>query len=492
MIRMIRSALAVAVIVLMVAGTWCPGPASIAGAQDTEPGARVRQRAAADAAVLLPQRGLGGTTAGGAAPTRKSLDVAIGEPGCEKMTGHIELPDPLPEGRKLPLMLAFHGNGDSCKGRLRSYAGASTDRDPVIVIGVQYQQLKEDGRGQFNAPTLCSGEKILDGARWLLNKVLADYPIDRDRVFVGGFSWGTAWASNMAQAEWANDRDAFPFRAVILSGSPAYGNQAQLPPVPWIFTYGSKETNVAGNDVVGMVRRIANQMMTWGFPVQLHEIPGMGHSMSGRVVSIIRETINLCGGPGLVDDAAAGGGSEAAREPLPFEPNEDPYVKEVVAMCNEDQWVEAVARVDEIERDRSIRGRDKKEIRNFDRNIEKIARVEFPKVEAALQAVADAEEYPAECDIARLKSIAAAFADASWLKGRDNPTEVLDQFGDDYPPLVREREREADMRSAWALETSDRAAAKTAYQALAARAKEDHGSSIWPTAAEYRLQWWVD
>lgn len=462
---------------------------------------RLHERDAADAKLLMPQAGLGGTTNTPAGKRQAMIELPIGEPGCEKMTGYIQLPDPMPAaGKKVALIVAFHGNGDVGKARVGVFASAHTDRDPIIACGVQYQQTKEGGGGEFNAPTLASGQKILDGAAWLMKKVMAEYPIDPERVFVGGFSWGTAWASNLALQAWRDSPATFPFRGVFLCGSPAYAtSKAQVPPVPWIFTHGSKETDVVGNNIVQAVRQVANRFLAWGITTGYHEIPGMGHAMNGQVVTIIRETINQLGGPGLdtatIKPAGANAsGSPAApeREPLSFEASDDTYVKEIVGMCNDDEWVAALARIEEIMHDRNIPSRDKREVRYFKRDVERAARAAFPATEAALQAAAEKQVFPSSADEKRLRAIVAAFADATWLKGREHPLEVLDRFGDDFPPRVRERERAAAMTAAWKLEASDRSAAKAAYKALAERASEDGGTSVWPRAAEYRLGWWLD
>ena len=37
-----------------------------------------------------------------------------------------------------------------------------------------------------------------------------------------------------------------------------------------------------------------------------------------------------------------------------------------------------------------------------------------------------------------------------------------------------------------------RAEARKRYEALAARAAEDGGASVWPQAARWRLRWWQD
>ncbi len=458
-----------------------------------KPGQRIIERARADAAKLLPQRGLGGDDSGKVEPNKTKFEtVKIEVEGCEKMEGYIALPEELDTSRKYALMFTFHGNGDVGSGRVKNVARITTGRDPVITIGVQYQQLLEDGKGKMGQPTLATPEKIIEGSRWLLDKVMKDQPVDPERVFVSGFSWGTSWASGWAGKEWRDDPEHFPFRAVFLYSSGGAVKKETCPPCPWICTVGAEETAVLGTiNVVESVRHFSNVLAAWGVPVQYHEIPKMGHAVNGRCHQVTRDVINELGGPGM--QAYATADSAETPEPLAFEASEDPYVKEVIELCNADDWQGALARIQAIDKDKSIPSKAKREVKKFEKEIEKLAKKEVKRVDELVAEAIKAEKLPPAWQVKRLRAISETWAEESWIKGKGYDARLA-ALGDDFPPVKREHEREQLMRDALALESEEgkRAEAKKKYEDLAARANEDEGKSTWPKAASYRLSWWMD
>ncbi|MEZ5991194.1 MAG: hypothetical protein R3E76_02445 [Planctomycetota bacterium] len=457
-------------------------------------GQKTITRAEKDAQKFLPQTGLGGDESGRVAPGKSTFEtLKIEVDGCEKMEGYICLPEDLDKDKKYALMFTFHGNGDVGAGRVKNVARISSDRDPVITVGVQYQELTEAGKGQMGLPQLASSDKIFEGSRWLLDKVMKDQPVDPNRVFVSGFSWGTAWASQWACKEWREDPDNFPFRAIFLYSSPGYPREkAECPPVPWFCTVGSTETKVAGSvNVIASVRQFCNRMSAWGMPVLYHEIPGMGHAVNGRCHQITRDAINELGGPGALPYPEDG---ETVRaEPLPFDASDDPYVREVIDLCNADDWAGALARIEQIKDDKEIGSKEKREIKHFDKDIEKVAKKEIKRVDDLVQDAVKAGKMPAPYLIKRLRAITETWAEESWVKGKGYD-ETLAFLETDFAPVKREHEREQMMKDALVLEAQEgkREEAKAKYQALAKRADEDEGRSVWPKAAEYRLSWWID
>jgi len=462
-------------------------------APEAKPGQKTIDRAKRDAAKFLPQAGLGGDDTAKTTPDKHTFEtVKIDVEGCEKMEGYISLPENLDKSKKYALMFTFHGNGDVGQNRVKNVARISSERDPVITIGVQYQQLTEEGKGKMGLPQLCSADKIIEGSRWLLDKVMKDRPVDPNRVFVSGFSWGTSWASGWARKEWTDDPEHFPFRAVFLYSSGGAVTKETCPPVPWICTVGSNETKVAGSvNVLAAVRHFCNVLASWGMPVLYHEIPGMGHSVNGRCHQITRDVINEFGGPGMLPYPDAGDSERA--EPLPFEPSDDQYVKEVIELCNADEWQAALDRIEQIEDDKEIDRKAKREVKHFDKDIEKIAKKEIKRVDDLVQEAIKAEKMPAPYLIRRLRAISETWAKESWIEGKGYD-ETLSFLDTDFAPVKREQEREQMMKDALALEAQEgkRADAKARYNELAKRADEDEGKSVWPRAAEYRLKWWVD
>lgn len=469
-------------------------PARTEDATPAAPGKRIAERAAADAAKLLPQRGPGGGEANPIKPGPSDFsEFRIEEPGCEKMTGYMSLPKGLDLSKKYALMFVFHGNGDRGKARVGVLSRITTERDPVIVIGVQYQELQADGSGEMGLPTLAEPPEIIKGCRWLLDKTIKEQPVDTDRIFVGGFSWGTAWTSGWATDWWKNDPAGFPFRALFLYSSGGAGSKTTLPPVPTICTVGELETKEAGNyDVLPSVRHYSNVLANWGLPVLHHEIPKMGHDVNARCLQITRDVINDLGGPGALPYPPAGGAAAPQPEPLAFAKNEDRHVKEVLAMLGDDRWPDAVARIAEIELDRKIPLAEKKAILAFRTEMQKVAQAELPRLDRLLADAAKTEAMPSPFQVRRQTALLEAYAKWPWAQKKQY-AETLAKFGDDYPPAARERDREKAMRDAWALEQSGkRDEAKPLYEALAKREGEDGGASAWPAAAKYRLQWWFE
>ena len=457
--------------------------------EEPPPGQHVLDRLEADVSLLFPQVGCGGDETGRVTPDKlKYEECSIDVEGCEAMTGYLAIPEKLPAGRKVALMFVFHGNGDGGKGRVNNVSKASSERDPVITIGVQYQTLEADGKTKFNNPLAASQAKIIEGCRWFLNKVKADHAVDPERVFVSGFSMGTGYASAWARHEWEHNKAEYPFRACFLYSSAGAVNRENCPPIPFICTVGENETAVLGTiNVVASVRQFCNALAAWGKPVQYHEIPGMGHAVNGRCLQITRDVMNQLGGPGMLPYAAA----EAGLPPV-FEANDDPYITEVINLCHAERWSEALARIEAIEKDRSISSKERRPVRSFEKEIEKAAKKLVKETHEAIQAAIKADRMPDQAQVKRLQGILEAWPEASWIakRGYDKTLAFIEG---DFPPAVRERERKQLLLDAVALESEQgkRADAKALYEKLAARAEEDEGRSAWPRAAAYRRTWWV-
>lgn len=457
-----------------------------------EKGAAIRVRARADAAKLLPQRGLGGSDQNDLKPcATRFTECGIDVEGCGRMKGFVSVPEDLEADRKYALMFVFHGNGDRGEARTRVLSKVSSKRDPVFVIGVQYQELTEDGKGKMGLPALAKPEKIIEGCKWLLEKTIKDQPIDTSRVFVGGFSWGTSWTSGWCNKEWRDNPDAFPFRAAFLYSSGGQATKETIPPIPVISTVGENELQSKGNyEVLPAVRHYSNVISAWGVPALHHEIPGMGHDVNYRCLQITRDVINELGGPGAQPGAS---GQKAAPEPLPFEASDDAYVKEVTALCADDRWADALKRIEEVDGDRKLKSKDKKAVKAFERTIADFAKKELPRLDKLIAQDIKDDRMPGEFVLRRQRGLIEAFGGESWAKDKGY-AQTLARLNGDFPPIAREREREKLMRDALALEREGgkRAEARALYEKLAARRHEDQGSSIWPRAAAYRLQWWLD
>lgn len=453
----------------------------------------VLDRAKADVERLFPQKGLGGGEANPIAMGPADFsETKIEEPGCEKMTGYMSLPKNLDKAKKYALMFVFHGNGDRGKGRTQVLAQITTERDPVIVLGVQYQELQADGTGKMGLPILAKDEDtVIRGCKWLLDKTMKEQPVDPERVFVGGFSWGGAWSSGWLVEWWNQHPETFPFRALFLYSGNGAPRKETMPHLPVFLTVGQLETKAAGNyDILPDLRMFSNILSNWGVPIQHHEIPKMGHDVNYQCLQITRDAINDLGGPGSLPYPAA----TAAPKPdaLPFAKSDDRFVKEVTAMCADDRWPDAVARIAEVEMDRKVSLADKKAILAFRTELQKFAQAELPRLDKLLAEAAKAEALPNPFQLRRQKALLEAYAKWPWAQKKQY-AETCGKFGDDYPPTAREKDREKAMRDAWALEQAGkRGDAKPLYEGLVKRESEDEGKSVWPAAAKYRLSWWVD
>jgi hypothetical protein len=218
----------------------------------------------------------------------------------------------------------------------------------------------------------------------------------------------------------------------------------------------------------------------------------MGHDVNYRCLQITRDVINDLGGPGALPYKNPNDKS-AAPEALPFEASEDPYVKEVTGLCNDDKWADAIARIDEINKNHKLKTKDKKAVQAFEKTITDFAKKELPRLDKIIAQNIKDEALPNAFQLRRQKALVEAFGKETWAANKGY-AETLAKLNDDYPPTASERDREKMMRDAFKLESTQgkRAEAKALYEKLAARKGEDGGQSAWPKAAAYRLQWWVE
>lgn len=493
-----RSSLLFLIILAVCAVLWLP--LSVIADEDTTDtpetaGQRIIERARRDCGLLFPQTGLGGDPeAKMPRPTDKEADFLEFKVESEGNNGMVAfkyvLKNPQP-GKKYPLMFTFHGNGELGSSNVRNLGPLLLGSDPCYVCGMQYQLLEADGKPKFNNPRNADMPTTSRAARWVLEKMLKDHPIDPDRVFAGGFSMGTSYSSAWALHEWQRNRDEFPLRGLFLFSSPGMVQRDAMPPIPVICTVGSDETAVLGTiNVVENVRQYCNLLFAWGLPCQYHEIPGMGHAVNARCICIARDVINLCGGPGLQWKPP---GSQAAMpEPLPFK-GDDAITRELISLCNADDWAGAQKRIEEIWSNKKLKTKERQPAKDFEKEMDKFARSEITRLEKEVDKALKAQEMPRANQAKRLRALVAAYDGASWLKGKDPLAGLRKTESADFPPGMREAERAKMMSDALEYERTEgkRGEARKLYEALAKRKNEDKGASIWPKAAEFRLTWWI-
>lgn len=264
----------------------------------------------------------------------------------------------------------------------------------------------------------------------------------------------------------------------------------QYPPIPFIQTVGEKEDNFYGRDQRGAIRQMCNSARQRGVAVTYHEIPGRGHELAPRVHQIVRDHIQAFGGPGC-DVYKAARGAQEAPEPLPFTGG-DAYVNELIELCRADNFAGALKRAEQIDADKEIKSKDKREAKKFPKEIEKYARKALPELEQRIEQAMKEQKLPPPWAVRRMRALLQAYADQSWVTSRKY-TELLQRLDTGFEPAAREREREQLYLRAQGLETdsAQRGEARKLYEELAARAAEDGGASVWPSAAAYRLLWWT-
>jgi hypothetical protein len=222
----------------------------------------------------------------------------------------------------------------------------------------------------------------------------------------------------------------------------------------------------------------------------------MGHAVNGHCLQIARDAINRMGGPGIHVPDGGKVGSDAL-DPPPLE-TDDPRAAEILSMAMAESYAEAVAAIEAARKDTAIPYSSRGKIKKLGDALEKWAKKEIPRLSDLVAKAIKKEKFPDGAVVARLKSLVAAYETESWMKSKDYLKPVREAESDDYAPAVRERVREKLVRDALAAEfgcgirdEEKRNAAKALYESAAAKASEDGGVSVWPSAAKYRLSWWV-
>ncbi|MCB9893675.1 MAG: hypothetical protein H6839_04425 [Planctomycetes bacterium] len=446
---------------------------------------RIEQQARGDIALILPQLGLGGEDTDTLTPLKyspkewKPADADAPDP----IDAVWCIPDGVDAGHKLPLLITLHGDGGNAKGQAGAVARVSTKEDPVFVAAVGWQNGERSLRGGDVAGFVAQ-------VREMVAAIKKDYTIDSSRIFMHGFSAGCTVTEFYLAEVWEKNPENMDIRAAFFS-SKAFDPRKSYPPIPMIQTVGETEDNFYGQDQRGYIRQFCCMARKAGIAVTYHEIPARGHELAPRVLQIIRDHIQAFGGPGCDVYRTARGAQEPA-EALPFA-SDDALVAELIALCRADNWAGALKRAQEIDDDKAIKSRDKKEAKKFPKEMEKYAKKALPELEKKIEEAMKAENFPPGWAVKRLKALSEAYAEESWVSNRSY-AELLNRLETEFEPAKREREREELFIRAESLESGQGkwAEAMKLYEDLAARKDEDGGASIWPKAAAYRLKWWVD
>lgn len=462
---------------------------------EVEPGAKIRERATRDAEALLPQKGTGGTATGQIDSVESVFrEFKVEVEGCEKCKAHVAFQAGMDRSRKHALVVVMTGDGDVDED-FKSVSKLSQGRDPLVLCALTYAEWKEIGEDFVRLENFIDDEKLAEAHTWLMNKVIKEYPIDPERVFLFGLENGQHEATDYARSLWQADPDAFPFRAILIDGQ--FGGRAQgMPPVPLILSQGvNKAFDMEGSR---HVYSFANELLASGVPVQYHEyqtgvVRLVGSDMPARRLMIHRDAIATMGGPGAPEypPERSMPGVITDADKIPFADSEDRYVREVVNLARQEQLKAAKSHIDWVLNNRNINAREKRELRTFQREFDRWAKSEMERCNKSVEISLNADMWPHHLHLSRLKALAEAYKDDRVVQGKpyhDN-LEKVRTFG----PAQRDEKRREMLKNALKLELEgNREEAKKLYQELAKQKAEDGGFSDWPFAAEYRLSWWTD
>ncbi|MBA3744963.1 MAG: esterase [Sporichthya sp.] len=112
-------------------------------------------------------------------------------------TARVHLPNPMPDVRKVPLVLSFHGLLGSGDGQqaLSQFNHVSNENGFIAVYPEGYQRSWNDGRR--DTPSNRDGVKDVKFVRALLDQLAKQYPVDSGRVFALGMSNGGFFAQRL-------------------------------------------------------------------------------------------------------------------------------------------------------------------------------------------------------------------------------------------------------------------------------------------------------
>ncbi|MCB9893673.1 MAG: hypothetical protein H6839_04415 [Planctomycetes bacterium] len=467
-------------------------------AQDEEPvpGAKILERTKADAMLLLPQAGTGGSAKVRLeVDEQKQTEIKIDVEGCEKLKGYISTPFGLDKSKKYPLVLALNGDGLDTPEDLKSAARLSNGSDPLILASLMYCGAEDAGQGIRLISPLVKQEKLIEALTWFLKKVMADQPIDPDRVFLFGGRGGNDRAADWAEKLWEDDPDAFPFRACLYDGPMWNFDVEKAPPVATVFSVVDWDLEMSGGDSFDSPAKCANELLARGVPAEYHVFKAdFFTSEPDRLFQIHRAAINRLGGPGAEEyppDESRYLGAKVPADDIPWKEHKDPWANEVIAYALAEDWKGAWERGNGILNDKNIKTKEKRDLKDFMKEFEKYVKDECDRLDASIQKSIKADFWPNTWHWERLKAMNRAFKDESWYqkKGYSKTLETLKTYG----PAQRDAARREKLMQAVKLELEGkRDEAKKIYQDVAKDKKEDGGVSTWPYAAEYRLSWWED
>lgn len=465
--------------------------------KEVVPGQKTIDRTAKDVALLLPQRGLGGSDKAaldGEPGTPKAFKFESEGQGADKIKAWVATPPGMDKARKHALVFAFAGSGDADAPKdITMVTVMNQSRDPLIVMCMQYREAKDMGEGFSMLEYVAEKDVRRAAYDAALAKALTEFPVDPERVFLMGCAGGDDDVMDYAQYRWSLDSDNFPFRAILVDGLVRF-DAADLPPVSMVVCVDAElaKMNAKWGGKLSP-KQTANAMLARGIPCQYHEYQYQMFADTWRWQFILRDAIHTLGGPGAREyaDSRPVIGVVAPADALPFKDSNDPVITEVLMIAKNEEWGRAHKRLKAGLEDKTVKAKDKKPLQDFAKEWDKYIKAEMDRLNKSIETSIKGEAWAHSLHRARLSAMLEAFKDEKWLVGKPYQAN-LDKLKT-YPPAVRDNARREKTLEAIRLELGgERAKAKAAFQELAKQKTQDGGYSDWPRAAEYRLSWWEE
>ncbi len=221
-------------------------------------------------------------------PKRFKASVYRGSDG-EEMAYRLFAPETLAAGTKAPLMVVLHGGTPRGNDNLAHITG----KNPAVGAGIWTTAAVQDKHPCFVFAPQCPAEPaawtkdlVLKEGKWphpaepapamammlaILDKIVAEQPVDRGRIFIAGSSMGGFGVWDAVAR-----RPGLFAAAIPVCGGPAEGVLPRMARVPlWIFHGGADEVVP-----VEFSRRAFAALRKMGAPVRYTEYEGSSHHMS--------------------------------------------------------------------------------------------------------------------------------------------------------------------------------------------------------------------
>jgi len=232
----------------------------------------------------------------------REYSLQVEAAGAEGMGFQLHLPRGWKQKskKKYPVLLVLHGNGGAPERTLQTFKKLSTRKTPLIIIAPGYQKERRSGAPAWPEAVCTSA------FNWLFEQAITVWHGDPERRFVQGFSMGGSRAS-FYMRDLAGSGKGSALRGLILNSGVAYNESMKWPTgVPILFVVGELETDMRGKNYVQLMKRTANSVFRTGADVRHHLIEGMGHSVNGECIELVRRLIfEECGRTPGVEKAIA-------------------------------------------------------------------------------------------------------------------------------------------------------------------------------------------